>query len=366
MSGLRRRTSGEAPELLKRLAPALTSIDRRLAQPPRPDAARAGCRPDEVSVIVQGPVVGADHPDPALQHTRRCVDSVRRVLPGAELVLSTWRGADVRGLDVDAVVLSHDPGPVASRDPAHVPNNVNRQIVSTRAGMEHATRRVAIKLRSDMVLEHDGALRLLGGWPERHAQVRALRERVLVPAFYTFNPRRVYARFPYMVSDWFHVGLREDLIDIWSAPHWDVAFEWLLGRRLVAAEQWIWMSLLNRHDMDAFVGRPDVVAHSELALVNNTVVLEPEDLGIRLLKFSPHAGHQAAVYTHGEWARLYARHCLGRARPGWDRQAVLRATVDRLWIRGLAVPLVGPPADLVPRPLPVAPPCTPDTSEVAR
>lgn len=361
-----RRTSGEAPELLKRLAPALAAIDHRLREVPRPQRPVPPLSSSDVSVVVQGPVVGGPEEPPELRYTVRCLRSVRQAMPDAEIILSTWRGSDLSDLDADRVVVSDDPGPTAPRDPTHVANNVNRQVVTTRAGLEQATRAVAIKLRSDMLMEHDGALRLFRGWPDRGEQFRILQERILVPTFYTFNPRRVYARFPYMVSDWYQVGLRDDLVEVWATPHWDPKFEWLLGRRIVASEQWIWMSFLNRHDADAFVGRRDVVEHSELALVNNAVVLEAEDLGVRMLKFTPHLGHQTAVYTHGEWRRLYTRHCQGGSVAGPDGQALLRAVVDRVWIRGLAPRIIGYPADMSPHPHPHVPRLTVDSATTER
>jgi len=357
-------TSGVAPPLLKCLSPALERLDAALRHRPQPVAATATPSGRDVTIVVQGPVVGSPDDPGAQRFTLRCLQSVRCVLPEAEVVLSTWRGSDVRGLPADRVVINDDPGPTPSRDASHVVNNVNRQVVTTRAGLEQASRPMALKLRSDMLLEHDGMLRLFGGWPARATELRVLRERVLLPTFYSFNPRRVYSRFPYMVSDWCHFGLTEDLREIWSTPRWDPAFEWLLGRRIVASEQWIWMSLLNRHDADAFVGRPDVVAHSELAMVNNVVVLEAQDLGVRMLKFAPHLGHQTAVYTHGEWQRLYDRLCLGAHPRGWDAQALLRTVVDRAWIRGLAPHLIGYPEDMLPSPRPVIPPRTPNHPEV--
>jgi len=347
--------TGEAPELLKRLTPLVERLDDRLRARPEPSGEPLHVQQRHVSVVVQGPV-GAPG-DQQQAWTRAALRSVRRVLPDAELVLSTWEGSDVRELDRDVLVLSKDPGPTPPRDPTHVVNNVNRQIVSTRAGLETASGSVAWKLRTDMELLHADALRYLGAWPARATQARVLTERILVPPYYGFNPLRVYRRFPYMVSDWAQLGLRADLLDVWCAPRFDVAYEWLLGRRIVPSEQWVWMSLLNKHDQDAFVGRPDVVAHSALCLVNNAVVLEMADLGLRMNKVAPHLGHRAALWTHGEWQRGYDRLCADlRPQRRMDRQALLRTAIDRLWINGLALPFIGPPADQTPSPRPVVPP----------
>lgn len=347
--------TGEAPALLKRLTPWVERLDMGLRVRPTGAAGTPPLTAAEVSVVVHGPV--GDPGDQQRGWTVAALASVRSVLPGAELVLSTWDGSELGGLEADRIVTSADPGPTPPRDPTHVPNNVNRQVVATRAGLQAASRPYAWKLRSDMQLVHDGALHLFHSWPARADRARVLTERLLVPAPYTFNPRRVYRRFPYMVSDWAQLGRREDLLEVWATPRWDVAHEWLLGRRLVPSEQWVWMSLLNRHDQDAFIGRPDVVEHSALCLVNNAVVLELDDLGLRMNKVSPHLGHRAALWTHGEWQAAYQRLCLGvRPRPLVDRQALLRGAIDRLWINGLARPLIGPPADQTPHPVPVPPP----------
>ena len=63
----------------------------------------------ELSIVVQGPclrsatVRDATSIDDALA-------SIRRHFPGAQIVVSTWTGSDVAGLDADDIVLNPDPG----------------------------------------------------------------------------------------------------------------------------------------------------------------------------------------------------------------------------------------------------------------
>jgi hypothetical protein len=73
----------------------------------------------DISVVVQGPIHKQDN------LTKRVLESVRTHLPNAELILSTWKGSDVDGLDCDVLLLNDDPGAINGY-------NVNRQIVSTR------------------------------------------------------------------------------------------------------------------------------------------------------------------------------------------------------------------------------------------
>ena len=48
-----------------------------------------------ISVVVQG-AIGTN--------TEQCLQSVRRFLPSAEIVLSTWVGADTTNLDYDKLI----------------------------------------------------------------------------------------------------------------------------------------------------------------------------------------------------------------------------------------------------------------------
>ena len=56
---------------------------------------------NDISVVVQGAI------DKKL--TPICLKSIRKYLPGAEIILSTWEGSDVENLDFDTIVLNHDP-----------------------------------------------------------------------------------------------------------------------------------------------------------------------------------------------------------------------------------------------------------------
>src|ERR1700722_6259048 len=107
----------------------------------------------DISVVVQGPIASKG---PGKISTAECVESIRRCLPGAEVILSTWEGADVSDLDFDVLVKSQDPGPQFRPDGVFF--NLNRQIVSTLGGLKKVTRLYAVKMRSDSQLTHIGFL----------------------------------------------------------------------------------------------------------------------------------------------------------------------------------------------------------------
>lgn len=280
----------------------------------------------DISVVVQGPVISAPELAPAAGLTARCLESIRRHLPDAEIVLSTWSGSDTLGMMYDLLVENDDPGSQICHSRVSLYNNVNRQIVSSLAGIKRATRPYTVKVRSDILFTGSGFLEYFGKYPCRCDQMRFLRERVLNCTLYAKNPRRHFP-FPFHPSDWFFFGLREDLLAIWDIPlaqepemsRWFEThprpvpdlFPHLLLRNL--PEQYIWIAFLHKfEDINlAFPWErsPQTVDLSERSFANNLVFLEPHRIGIRSLKHPLTLDNWASVYSLAEWERLYRRYC---------------------------------------------------------
>ena len=145
----------------------------------------------------------------------RNIRLTRKILPGARVILSTWEGSDVpRGVGVDQVVMSEDPGslPPLKLDDNKV-NNGNRQLLTTQAGLAAVTTPYAVKLRTDCRLEHAGFLDFYAEQLKRDEG----RERLLACSFFTLDPT-VFERLPFHLSDWFQFGTTAQLQAYWSAP----------------------------------------------------------------------------------------------------------------------------------------------------
>ena len=287
--------------------------------------------PRDVSVVVQGPVAGTSADPARARVTLHCLESVRRQLPGAEVILSTWRGADVAGLPFDRLVESEDPGPMrcdawpATRSPAPMAYNANRQIVGARAGLDAATRTYAIRMRADLQLTGTGFLDHVGRYPARAPDWRVLRERVVIPNWWSRNPRGPGHR-AFHPSDWFHFGLREDVTALWNVPLTDAEMpRWYATRPQppdhgephvqyrYTVEQYTWLAFLRQHGdvplEHAGDARPAIVALSELVLANNLVVGEMGSLGLKFLKYTNASAYWGDLYTQGDWQRLYRDYC---------------------------------------------------------
>lgn len=166
----------------------------------------------DITLVFQGafkPYVTREH-----EHFARNIRRTRKVLPGARIVLSTWTGTELPpGLALDALVESADPGGLAPlKLDDNKANNINRQLLSTQAGLAAVETPYAVKLRTDCFLEHAGFL-------DHYREQRALdggRERLLASSFFTLDPT-MFERLPFHLSDWFQFGPTPLLRDYWAA-----------------------------------------------------------------------------------------------------------------------------------------------------
>ncbi|MFQ3598842.1 MAG: WavE lipopolysaccharide synthesis family protein [Chloroherpetonaceae bacterium] len=254
----------------------------------------------DISVVVQGPILHQD------ERTKRVLESVRTHLPEAELILSTWKGSDVSGLECDVLLLNDDPGAINGN------NNVNRQIVSTRNGLQKATRHYAMKLRTDTLLTGTGFLDAFDRYPERRDDFKVFEHKIVIPTLYTRNPLRVtpYSGVSYFFhpSDIFQFGLSVDLLLLWDIP--------LASTNSKSVpEQYIWLACLRKfyQDIDYFsLTLREQLKLTEILLINNFHVEKIESLEIilppRLMANSPYT-----CYTYRELSKLRMKYIVNRS-----------------------------------------------------
>lgn len=282
-------------------------------------------RAEDVSVVVQGPV-GGWLPD--------VLTSVRRHLPGAELILSSWQGTVPAGVDVDVLVESLDPGSVNYRNvdgsQRHTLWNTNRMIHSTRAGLARATRPMALKLRTDTPMGSSDILDWWGAGGQRAERLRVFEERVVTISVAT-RPAETAFGYLFHPSDCVHFGLTADVRRLWdveevdelaNATHW-VGKGVKAGERPQAGfieryfnEQWVFLSALRAagHDIDyPHTGylKPGLQQESDLAITNNFVVVEPWQAGVSIPKLMELVQHSRldSYMHHDDWWRVRDMHC---------------------------------------------------------
>jgi len=263
----------------------------------------------DISVVVQGAI------DP--QVTVNALDSIRRHLPDSKIILSTWKGSDVNGLDYDDCVFSADPGAHTSylrlNPGKKFTNNTNRQLVSTQAGLKRVKTEYTLKLRSDMLLLNANFLGSFFSYPEHTNEYRIFKQRVIIPELFT--RRRFEMRsekppifMPFHISDWFCFGLTEDIqtyiMDTPLMPKSDMAYKFSsfsIERPERYLCSWRWRYAPEQYYTISAVQRcyPDIqfrdwtdwndtnIMQSEKFITNNFIVLDLKRHGITMPKYEP-------------------------------------------------------------------------------
>lgn len=272
----------------------------------------------DISVVVQGLV--------SKEFTPRVLKSIRKYLPKAEIILSTWEGTDCSDLDYDQLILNKDPGAEILFPQWNQYHNLNRQIVSTKAGINTATRKYLLKTRTDIIFESSNFLKYFLKFKKRNPSFLLFKERILLCEHYV---RRAEI-FPYHFSDWVQFGLKEDLEKLWDIPlapepettkwfyshtllkkHLNKTYMFNYFRHRYCAEQYILSTFIKKYIPIKFEHMWDIthenVENTQLFLANNTVILSRKQFGISFCKGNPPV--EDNCYSYNDWQTLYKRFC---------------------------------------------------------
>ena len=307
---------------------------------------------NNITVVLHGPVqANPDRPmEPGI--TEKALLSIRKHLPGAHILLSTWEGQPTDGLDIDELVLNQDPGQniiAYDFDGSALKENNNRQIVAIREGLKRVKTKYAIKLRSDNFLLHSGFIGWQQAYPLHNSDLRLFKERVVVSHRLT----KLYSDgYPIVrhLCDFFAYGLTEDLLKMWDLPLFeDFPFDKSkLGQgqhmsapqRILSAEQhfasrWITkLSPSSSYLKGHFDYNGDLKQEWELIMANNLVIVEANNLGLKTIGRLKSTRYRANEISHAEWQVLYQKYCAPDFfAPRWQLR------LDKIWYRKLKAPL---------------------------
>jgi hypothetical protein len=270
---------------------------------------------------------------------------LRTVMPGVKVILATQKSAakNFEGqADFDDVVLTDDPGAMPPVKLIGAPHNINRQILSSKAGLDAVTTPYAMKMRTDAYITSRRSVDLWEKWGIDKRGPRAKGAgRILVVNLFTLNPR-FDERLCYHVSDWFQFGRTEDLRAFWSGPEMDfgtnVWYEhqpFAQGslprerefRSKYATEQWLTLGYLygagpypiEYHNHVS----PEIVREFDENLADNFVVVHPADIGLEMPKHKYVYGSRyfnTICYSFADWKKLVLeRSGLDGDDAGWSR-----------------------------------------------
>lgn len=170
---------------------------------------------NDISVVVQGLV------EPIV--TSRCLKSIRKFLPNAEIILSTWQDTDLSSLNglYDKLVLNKSPEAIVFDDKTQKINNLNRILLSSKTGIDAATKKYVLRIRSDLILKNDNLLKLFDNFPVRNQKSVLFKQKIFAYEKFSlkYNKKKnIKQRMLFHISDWCYFGLKEDLQELFNIP----------------------------------------------------------------------------------------------------------------------------------------------------
>lgn len=270
----------------------------------------------EISVVVQGAI------DKKL--TPIVLQSVRKYLSEAQIILSTWKGSNVKNLDYDTLVLNDDPGGYKMSHGSEI-NNVKRQIISTLNGIKAVdnSKRYVLKLRSDIALTGDNFLKYFDKYNCFNDDWRFVKSRIIISSIASRDPTEWEC--PFCISDWIHFGLKEDLLRLWDIqlPS-DEEINWFNGHcrdintiyknnKLISRfnpEQHIIINFLKKFKKEVncrhmFDSNSISIEQTLLTCANNFVILSPKKYNFSFLKKTRPGADRWHILTHKKWLKIY-------------------------------------------------------------
>ena len=267
---------------------------------------------NDFSLIIQGEVWA---------HINQQIVEIRKIFPQAEIIVSTCQKPEIDIVGADKVIISDDPGFFYySGHPGGKVNNINRQIVSTLAGLKAAVNDYAFKLRSDFFLKEDDFLRYWDKFSLSENGYTVFEHKLLACCYFSRNPGSEDP-FPFHPSDLAFFGKTKDLLKLFDVPLMSEA-EAYWDRQNVNAnrylpEQYLFINCLRKNGFDIHCDdyKDNSIENVELTehfFASNFVFLTFEQFNLQPVKqiFNMKANLNAFIscYTHVEWQRLYRKY----------------------------------------------------------
>ncbi|ENM3849535.1 WavE lipopolysaccharide synthesis family protein [Vibrio cholerae] len=271
---------------------------------------------EAITFVVQGPVQASASRQQIAGITEQCLNSIRRFFPKSTIILSTWKGQPLDGLDYDQVLELDDPGAnTVFYDGLPIKLNNNRQMYSTHMGLKAVKTPYAVKLRTDNLLTGRQFVELYEQYADlpRAQNYQFLTQRVLTSSTFFISSHYGHP-VHFHKSDLFDFGLTQDLLTIWS-DRWIPELHFTLKpgykARHPATEQvlclnWISALLDEEHHIES-----KTCDHAGLGenfwpqfMANNLLMDCPENIGLDVTERFYKRGNLALEYDFKDWLYL--------------------------------------------------------------
>lgn len=302
----------------------------------------------EITILVHGKIE---------KQTKDVLNNIRKLFKDSPIILSTWRGSDITGLDFDILVENKDPGAKIFNAPSEAkldeygfacfsingkkyknipkPNNVNRIIKTVQAGIEKVQTKYCLRLRTDLILKNKNFLNYWNKYPDRDSNFTIFKHRILNSstfAQFAHVMKKDIQLLPFHMSDWIHFGLTEDIKLLYSCPFQDIEASSQYWYKHVRAqyepfvdsgwqyppETYVLYSLVKKKfpnisfkDSDSY--NCENMTFSNKIIANNFVMIDDNEFSYSVIKYPQITQWCPELYngfiTHREWLNLYKTYC---------------------------------------------------------
>jgi hypothetical protein len=291
----------------------------------------------DLSFVIQGSIRDRTY----LNYTNKLIKSVEKNLPGSNVIVSTFDSSLIKEISCKNIVVSNDPGSQICRPTDQIFNNVNRQIVSTNAGLLTVDTEYAVKIRNDMLLKNSSILKILNNLPiKRSGQFNVTEQFVIACNFSSVNPKKML-KLPYHPCDWFYAGLTKDIRNIWDiklqtdtdANYFsrNSKFDESPHRRgdlnRFRPEAFIWKSFLEKHRSISFDHSYDLskdsISVSNKYLAYNLSIYSLNRLGLKSQKYTQKIDSKSKMFSMLDYRILLDDNKIKNSFPTMDFEALV-------------------------------------------
>lgn len=150
------------------------------------------------------------------EYTKIAINNCKNIFPNSCIILSTWNGCNIDGIKCNKIILNDDPGSFTCNNGLKyglIYTNINRQLLSTKSGLQHIDTKYAMKLRSDLIIRSKNIIRYFNIFINRESEYSIFKNRILVNALTSKLYSDIDNNYPtpFHVSDWFFFGLYDDI-----------------------------------------------------------------------------------------------------------------------------------------------------------
>jgi len=211
---------------------------------------------ENVTFCIQGAVV---FDSVGRNLTQNLIESITLHFPNSPIIFSTWESENVDFASGVKLIVSKDPGSGIRFLGSKEKNNINRQIISTRAGLTEVVTELVVKLRSDLIIDNKRLEKIIQNLPKTlNHRLSIFDNYVVVLDRLTFSPEKK-DNFTLHVTDMLQAGRTSDVMKMWNIKTMTLEQEVfyqnftpeelaLVGNHLpeFRAEQYFWNQLIEK------------------------------------------------------------------------------------------------------------------------